>query len=74
MSQMKQRITLLESELAATKLDAANEAAKHTSVTTDLHKLRKSLKKAEEDKTILENELTSTLGDFDRFNTKYEKK
>ena len=41
---------------------------------SECHKLRKSLKKAEKDKIILENELTSTLGDFDRLNTKYEKK
>ena len=41
---------------------------------SECHKLRKSLKKAKKDKIILENELTVTLGDFYRLNTKYEKK
>ena len=65
MSQMEQRITLLESELAATKLDAANETTKHTSVTTELqnkiHELREIIEESKTNYTKLEDDCSQQL-------------
>ena len=65
MSQMEQRITLLESELAATKLDAANETKKHTSVTNELqnkiHELREIIEESKTNYTKLEDDCSQQL-------------
>ena len=65
MSQMEQRITLLESELAATKLDAANDTVKYTSVTTELqnkiHKLREIIEESKTNYTKLEDDCSQQL-------------
>jgi len=68
MSQMEQRITLSESELAATKFDAANEAAneaaKHTSVTklqNKIHELREIIEESKTNYTKLEDDYSQQL-------------
>ena len=70
----RQKIKQMENQIIEMSENVDNLSQSLDISNSECHKLRKSLKKAEKDKIILENELTSTLGDFDRLNTKYEKK
>ena len=58
-------MSLLVSELAATKFDAANETAKHTSVTTELqnkiHQLREIIEESKTNYTKLEDDCSQQL-------------